>query len=140
MSVSIDVSYRGELHCEAVHGPSRKVLATDAPIDNHGRGECFSPTDLVATAFLTCMMTVMGIAARARGIELKGMSGRVEKEMVAAPRRRVARLPSVITIPKDVAAAISIEDRAHLEQAALTCPVQESLHPDIERAVRFEWG
>lgn len=139
MGVSIDVIYQGELHCEAVHGPSKSTLETDAPVDNHGRGESFSPTDLLATAFATCILTVMGLAAQKRNIELEGMRAHVEKEMVANPRRRVGGLATVISIPAAIASRVALEDRAALEQAALTCPVQESLHPDISRAVRFVW-
>jgi len=87
--VEIDIEYEGDLHCRAMHGPSSAVLSTDAPKDNQGKGEAFSPTDLLATALGACMMTVMGIYARTKGVDLKGTHVHVTKEMVADPRRRV---------------------------------------------------
>ena len=90
--VEIHLEYRGDLHTEAVHGPSSTRLETDAPKDNQGRGDSYSPTDLLATALGTCMVTIMAMAARERGIELAGTRVRVEKHMVKDPRRRVGRL------------------------------------------------
>jgi uncharacterized OsmC-like protein len=91
VSVRIEVQYEGELHTSARHGPSGAVLETDAPKDNEGKGESFSPTDLLATALGTCMLTVMGILARRKGWELKGARVSVDKDMVADPVRRVGR-------------------------------------------------
>lgn len=139
MGVSIDVTYQGGLHCEAMHGPSKRKLDTDAPVDNNGRGESFSPTDLLATAFATCMVTVMNIAAKKHDLDLVGMTAHVQKEMIADPRRRVNSLHTTITIPASVGAKASPEVRKALENAALTCPVQESLLPAIARNVTFVW-
>jgi len=139
MGVAIDVTYQGGLHCEAIHGPSRRSLETDAPVDNNGRGESFSPTDLLATAFATCMLTVMNIAAKKHGVELTGAKAHVQKEMIADPRRRVSSLHTTITVPAAVAGIVPTEVRKALEHAALTCPVQESLLPAIAREITFVW-
>ena len=90
--VAINIVYQGQLHCEATHAPSGATLETDAPKDNHGKGESFSPTDLVATALGSCMLTVMGITARMLDIDLTGARVQVEKEMVASPIRRIGKL------------------------------------------------
>ena len=134
--VGIQVDYQGELHCTAVHGPSRAELSTDAPVDNQGRGESFSPTDLVATALGTCMLTVMGILARTLGVEIAGAKATVEKEMTSAPPRRIQRLRVRILMP----AGIGAENREKFERAAHTCPVHRSLHPDVEMPIEFVWG
>jgi len=131
--VQIEIAYRGELRCEATHGPSRATLLTDAPLDNHGKGESFSPTDLVATALGACMLTIMGIVAQRHGIDLKGTRVTVEKHMVADPVRRIGRLPVRIEVP----VAVTPEQKKLLETAALTCPVHKSLHPDIDKPVEF---
>jgi len=134
--VRIEVDYEGELRCRATHGPSRAQLSTDAPADNQGRGESFSPTDLVATALGTCMLTLMGIVARRHGWDLAGASATVEKEMVADPARRIGRLAVVIRGPQ----RLSEPARRALEAAALTCPVHKSLSPSVEIPLRFEWS
>lgn len=134
--VTIDILYQGDLHCEAVHGPSGTLLSTDAPKDNMGKGESFSPTDLVATALGTCMMTLMGIAARSLNVDLKGTRVTVQKEMVAAPTRRIGKLGVKIVVP----ATLTEEQKKSLEQAAMTCPVHKSLHPDVQLPVEFVWG
>jgi len=134
--VRIDVRYEGELRCRAVHAPSGEQLLTDAPADNQGLGRSFSPTDLVATAMGTCMATLMGIAAQGRGIDLTGLAVSVEKEMTAVPTRRIRRLTTVITVPRDPGP----EHRQRLEHAARACPVHASLHPDVERPITFRWG
>lgn len=132
--VKIEIEYGGDLHCTAAHGPSGRKLETDAPVDNQGRGESFSPTDLVATALGSCMATIMGIYARRKGIDLKGMKIEVTKEMTQTPPRRIARLATQIWFPPALA-----QDSA-LENAALTCPVHQSLHLDIEKPVVFHWA
>jgi putative redox protein len=139
MSVPIDVVYEGELHCTATHGPSGETLTTDAPKDNNGRGESFSPTDLMATALGTCMVTIMGIVAQRDGLDIAGTRVSVEKHMVNEPVRRIGYLPVRITVPKKKAAAIQEKDRKKLEAAALTCPVHKSLHPEVEAPVEFIW-
>ena len=134
--VTIDIEYQGDLRNEAVHQPSGTHLNTDAPKDNFGKGESFSPSDLVATALGTCMMTLMGITARSLDVDLKGTRVTVQKEMVASPIRRIARLTVKIVVPVKVTA----EQKQKLEQAALTCPVHKSLHPDVQTPVEFSWA
>ena len=134
--VTIDIQYQGDLRCEAVHQPSGTRLHTDAPKDNQGKGESFSPTDLVATALGTCMLTLMGIAARSLNVDLKGTRVTVQKEMVATPMRRIGRL----TVKIVVLARVTEEQKQKLEQAALTCPVHKSLHPDVQTPVQFLWA
>jgi putative redox protein len=133
--VAIQMEYQGDLHCRAVHGPSGVELSTDAPKDNQGRGESFSPTDLMATALGTCMLTTMGILARTLGIDIAGATATVEKEMTPPPRR-IQRLTVRIHVPR----AIDAENQQKLERAAHTCPVQRSVHPDVETPVTFTWG
>ena len=134
--VAIQLEYQGDLHCQAVHGPSGTILTTDAPKDNQGRGESFSPTDLVATALGSCILTVMGITARSLNIDLAGTTASVEKEMVNVPVRRIQRLSVRIHVPHPV----SEGHRQTLEKAAQTCPVHQSLHPDVQKPIEFTWG
>lgn len=134
--VAIEVEYHGDLHCQAVHGPSRTELSTDAPLDNQGRGESYSPTDLVATALGTCMLTIMGILARTLEIDITGATASVEKVMSSTAPRRIQSLAVRIHVPR----AIALEDRHKLERAADACPVRKSLHPDIEVPIGFTWG
>ncbi len=131
--VEIRAVYEGELRCRLTHGPSGQQVITDAPVDNHGKGEAFSPTDLVAAALGSCMLTVMGIVAARHRIDLAGTSVRVLKEMVNQPVRRIGRLAVTITFPR----AYAEEQRALLERTALTCPVHHSLHPDVDAPVAF---
>jgi putative redox protein len=133
--VEILVRYEGDLHTRATHGPSASEIETDAPKDNEGRGERFSPTDLLAAALGSCMLTVMGIVARRHGWELAGARARVEKHMVTAPVRRIGRLVVDFEMPPLPESA-----RAPLERAAYTCPVHKSLHPEVEVEVRFRWA
>jgi len=132
--VKVGIEYTGDLHCVATHGPSGRSVETDAPVDNHGRGESFSPTDLVATALGACMATIMGIYAQRHNIDLKGMKIEVTKEMTATPPRRIAKLTTEIWFPPGV------EKNEALERAALTCPVHGSLHPDVEKPVTFHYA
>jgi putative redox protein len=134
--VTIEIQYQGELRCEATHQPSGTRLNTDAPKDNHGKGESFSPSDLVATALGSCMMTLMGIAARSINVDLKGTRVTVQKEMVATPMRRIGRLGVKIAVP----VKLTQEQKQKLEQAALTCPVHKSLHPEVQTPVEFQWA
>jgi putative redox protein len=131
--VWIDVTYQGGLRCDAVHGPSGTKLVTDAPVDNHGKGESFSPTDLVATALGTCIATVMGIEAEREKINLAGMRISVEKEMSAEPPRRIAKLSARILMPH----ALDERQRAKLEKAAHTCPVHQTLLGNVEMPIEF---
>jgi putative redox protein len=133
--VEIDVTYEGQLHTSCVHGPSGAGVQTDAPKDNEGRGEAFSPTDLLATSLGACMVTVMGIVARRHDWTIEGTRVRIEKHMVAEPERRVGRL----LVRLDVPAGVPEHARPTLEHAARTCPVRLSLHPDVEVDLRFDW-
>src|SRR5438045_3727967 len=133
--VSISVQYTGDLHCNAVHGPSQSKLPTDAPSDNKGKGEAFSPTDLVATALGTCMATTMGIKADEIGADLRGMKVTVQKEMSQDSPRRIVALPSEVHIPLPPDSS----HRGILEQTALNCPVHKSLPAEINRPTRFFW-
>jgi putative redox protein len=133
--VRISVEYQGDLHCAAVHGPSGAQLQTDAPVDNQGRGETFSPTDLVATAFASCFLTIMGITARREGIPLEGTRATVDKEMTAEGPRRIARL----TLHLHMSIPRSADPKDVLERAGRACPVARSLHPDVEQAVEIHW-
>jgi len=134
--VRIQSEYQGDLHCTSVHTPSKTELATDAPVDNQGRGESFSPTDLTATSLGTCMLTTMGILARSLDVDLSGATATVEKEMSSTPPRRISRLTVSIRIPVKP----SPENQQRLENAAHTCPVKRSIHPDIETPIEFVWG
>ena len=133
--VKIEIRYEGGLRCAATHGPSGQTLQTDAPVDNHGRGESFSPTDLVATALGACMATIMGIAAERHQLDLRGMQIEVTKVMSAYLPRRIAKLITTIKVPLPPEHA----QRALLENAALTCPVHKSLSAEMEKPVDFEW-
>ncbi|HEY1499231.1 MAG TPA: OsmC family protein [Acidobacteriaceae bacterium] len=134
--VSIELEYQGDLHCTTVHGPSRTALATDAPKDNHGRGESFSPTDLVATALGSCMLTTMGILAKTLSVDITGATATVDKEMTSTPSRMIRQLTVKIRFPR----SFSQEDQAKLERAALTCPVAKTLNPSVETPTEFTWG
>ena len=135
MSVHISTTYLGGLRCDSTHGPSQSKLLTDAPVDNMGKGEAFSPTDLVATALGTCMATTMGIYAQRNDIELGRVAVSVEKEMTKEPPRRIAQLTVELSVPL----ASTHPQREALERVALTCPVAKSLHPDVALPVKFVW-
>jgi len=131
--VTIEGRYEGSLRCTAVHGPSGGRLQTDAPLDNRGKGESFSPTDLVATALGTCICTILGIQGVDRGLDLSAMRFVTTKEMAKDPVRRIGRLATTIYLPGTLAPA----DRRLLEEAARTCPVTASLDPQVEVDLRF---
>src|SRR5512147_194986 len=138
MAVTIDIQYTGDLHCRATHGPSGQQFTTDAPTDNGGKGAAFSPTDLVATALGACLTTVMALAANRLGVDLDGTKVRVVKEMTANPVRRIGALTATVTLPPG--RRLSAEDRLILERTANTCPVKQSLHPDVRVDIRFEYA
>ena len=126
------VVYKGDLRTEATHLQSGNTIITDAPVDNEGKGEAFSPTDLVATALASCMITIMGIVARRDGIDIEGTTAEVEKVMSADPRRiGEIRIKIHFSIPIDK------KDKERLERAAHTCPVRKSLHDDLNEIVEF---
>ena len=134
--VEMKLVYEGGLHTTAVHGPSEAELETDAPVDNQGKGESFSPTDLLATSLASCMLTTMAIVGEGEGWKIDGARARVEKHMEVEPRRRVARLAVELSMPggfSDVA-------RARLEETARGCPVASSLHPDTLVEISMSWG
>jgi putative redox protein len=130
--VTVLARYDGDLLCTATHGPSMATLRTDAPTDNEGQGRFFSPTDLVGTAMATCMLTIMGIAARRHGLHVDGARVLVTKHMRQNPRR-IGQLPVEITIP----GRFTPQQKLLLEAAASGCPVHASLHPEIEAPITF---
>ena len=125
----------GDLRVRATHGPSGVELITDAPVDNQGKGESFSPTDLAATALASCILTILGIQAKSLGADFRGARIEVEKHMTTVAPRRIARLDVHITMP----AGIPEDTRARLIRAAEACPVKQSLHPDVEIALVWNW-
>lgn len=133
--VEIEILYEGDLHCSAVHLPSGNTLVTDAPLDNNGRGEAFSPTDLMATALGSCMATVIGIVAKRKELAIEGMTVNVRKFMSDGQPRRIKRLELDLQIPLPA----SHVDRKLLESAARGCPVHQSIHPDIEVVMNWAW-
>jgi putative redox protein len=130
------VIYLGNLRTRAEHLQSGETILTDAPKDNQGMGEAFSPTDLLATALASCMLTIMGIAAKARGIGLSETEAEVIKVMASDPRR-----VSEINIRLGIRGGVTLNEKEKevLEKAALTCPVWYSLHPDIKKNITGEW-
>lgn len=129
------VEYLGNLRVKNTHLQSGNSYLTDAPIDNHGKGEAFSPTDTVATAIGNCMLTVMGIKAENLGIDLKGTRADITKTMAAKPRR-IAKIEVNVYFPEEY----SDKNKIILEHTALHCPVHESLHPDIDIIINFDYG
>lgn len=133
--VKMSVIYEGGLRCSAVHGPSGSKIETDAPADNHGRAERFSPTDLMGAALASCIATTLGIVALRKGWKLEGMRVDVSKEMSSSGPRRIARLPVEIHMP----ATMTAEERAEVERVADACPVRKSLHPEVEVPLKLHW-
>lgn len=130
-----EIRYQGDLRTLSMHLQSGNTIVTDAPVDNHGRGEAFSPTDLLASSFVSCMITIMGIQTTKRGLDLGQVTGTVRKVMAENPRR-VARLEVKITFEGN---ALDADTRRQIEQAGLNCPVAKSLHPDIVQDVTFSY-
>ncbi|WP_424001673.1 OsmC family protein [Maribacter sp. IgM3_T14_3] len=128
------VTYNGELRTECVHLKSSDSFVTDAPVDNNGLGQAFSPTDTVATGLASCMLTMMGIKANGLEVDLKGTTASVTKHMAASPRR-ISKIEVEVHLPKD----ISDKNRKILVHTANTCPVHFSLHPDIEKVITYNW-
>lgn len=128
------VVYKGNLRTEAEHLQSGRKMITDAPVDNHGKGEAFSPTDTVATALATCMLTVMGIKAEEMEIELEGTRAEVSKTMAENPRR-ISKIEVNLYFP----VVYSEKQTKILEHTARTCPVLQSLHPDVEKIIIFKY-
>jgi len=130
----MQAKYLGDLRVQCRH-ESGALLETDAPKDNFGKGEKFSPTDLLPIALATCMLTLMGITAQKLGIDLRGATFDVEKEMAKAPRR-IARIQATFRC----SFMPTIEIQQKLEEAAMSCPVHHSLHPEIVQDIHFHWG
>ena len=128
------VTYLGDLRTSSIHIQSGTEILSDAPVDNNGKGEAFSPTDTVANGLATCMMTIMGIKARDLGIDLTGTTAEVVKIMNAEPRRIGA-----IEIVFEIQGTNDQKSKAILERAGMTCPVFLSLHPDVEKRITFNW-
>ncbi len=133
--VKITAVYQGDLHCLLTHGPSGSTLQTDAPKDNMGKGEAFSPTDLSAASLLTCVLTTMAIYAQKHHIELKGAQGEILKEMSTDTPRRISKLAIHIQMPK----GIKPEDRSTLERVGTHCPVHQTLRPDLQISTTFSY-
>lgn len=128
------VNYLGDLRTSAIHIASDKNIITDAPIDNQGKGEAFSPTDTVATALASCLLTIMGIKARDLNIDITKTSADVTKVMASNPRR-ISEIQITVNFTKSYDQRI----KKILEKAALTCPVSNSLHPDLKQNILFNW-
>ncbi|MAP80687.1 MAG: osmotically inducible protein OsmC [Aequorivita sp.] len=129
------VTYLGNLRTENEHLKSGNKFITDAPTDNNGKGEAFSPTDTVATGLANCMLTVMGIKARDMQVNIDGAIAMVTKTMAANPRR-ISKIAVEVNLP----AVADEKSKNILENTAKTCPVLQSLHPEIEKSIRFNWG
>lgn len=129
------VTYIGNLRTENVHLQSGHTFITDAPLDNNGKGEAFSPIDTVATGLANCMLTVMGIKARYVGVDMTGTTANVNKIMAADPRR-IAKIEIALHFPFEA----DDKTKTILERVATTCPVHYSLHPDIVRDITFKWN
>ena len=130
------IVYQGQLRTAATHNQSQTIIETDAPTDNQGKGERFSPTDLVATALGSCMLTIMGIKARDINIDLEGTSIDIQKHMKADPRR-IGGIDVIFNFPSTL--QLSDKEKTILQNAALTCPVAKSLHSELEQKVIFNW-
>jgi uncharacterized OsmC-like protein len=128
------VTYLGELRTSSTHLQSGSEIISDAPVDNNGKGEAFSPTDTVANGLASCMFTVMGIKAREMGVDFSGSTADVTKVMAADPRRI-----SEIHVTFNMSIEADNKTKTILERTALTCPVHYSLHPDIKREIVFNW-
>ena len=135
MNPGMTVTYQGELRNRAEHIKSGNTLITDAPTDNHGKGEAFSPTDLLCTSLASCMITLMGIAANSKAILLGNVEASIEKVMYSDPRR-VGEIHIQLVVENK---GFTDKDKAILENAALTCPVAKSIHPDIKQEVTFSY-
>jgi putative redox protein len=133
--VKMSIVYQGQKHCLLTHEPSGSNIETDAPKDNQGRGERFSPTDLVGAALGSCVLTTMALVAERDGISIDGATAEVEKEMIVKPRR-IGALKVKIKLPSD----LTSDQRRKLEESARHCPVHKSLHPDIDAPILFSYS
>ena len=133
--VKMSMVYQGQKHCSLTHESSGSTIETDAPKDNQGKGERFSPTDLMGAALGSCILTTMAIVAEREGLSIEGARAEVTKEMISQPDRRIGFLPVRVTL----AAQLSEDQRKKLENAANHCPVHKSLHPDISAKISFNY-
>lgn len=133
--MTASIIYKGNLRCEAVHIQSDSRIETDAPTDNRGKGERFSPTDMLCVSLATCVLTTMGIKASDLQVDIDNAKAEVTKHMAAEPRR-VAKIDVAITLPGNG----SDKNKLILERTGNNCPVAKSLHPDIELNITYEWG
>lgn len=129
------ITYTGQLNTQAEHIKSSTIISTDAPTDNQGKGQSFSPTDLVATGLASCILTIMGIKARDKGVDMSGATAEVTKVMGSNPRR-IVRLEVKVQMPDN---NFTEKEKMLLEKAAHHCPVGNSLHPDLEEIVTINW-
>ena len=132
---TISATYLGDLRVECTHNQRGTKIITDAPVDNHGKGEAFSPTDLCATALGTCAMTIIGLYCRNHGVDVTGAKMEITKTMVTEPRR-IGRVEVVFIMPDR---PYSQKEKTVIERAAQTCPVHLSLHPDVDQIFSFIW-
>jgi putative redox protein len=130
-----NITYIGELRCEAVHGPSKVLLITDAPTDNHGKGESFSPTDLVVTALASCIITTAGMIAQRENVNLEGTKIYAEKHMSTDSPRRIVNVVLEFDMPQN----IPLNFRSTLKATAVSCPVKQSMHPDVAVDINFRF-
>lgn len=133
--MTASIVYQGHLRCISTHLQSGSTIETDAPTDNHGKGERFSPTDLLCVSLATCIITTMGIKAQSMNLIIDGAELQVTKHMIASPRR-IGKIEVTLNIP---GLEINDKDREILERAGETCPVKASLHPDVEIAISYNW-
>ncbi|MEO8720860.1 MAG: OsmC family protein [Ginsengibacter sp.] len=132
--MTASIIYKGNLRCEAEHLQSKSTIETDAPTDNHGKGERFSPTDLLCVSLATCMLTTMGIKAQSMNVDLTDAKAEVIKHMASEPRR-VAKIEVSVSLPS----GIDEKDRIVLEKTGTNCPVAKSIHPDIVLVLSYSW-
>lgn len=133
--MTAEIIYQGQLRTSATHLRSGNTIINDAPVDNHGKGEAFSPTDMIATALGTCILTIMGISAQKNKIDIEGAKAEITKVMAADPRR-IAKIEAIIKMP---AKNFSDQEKQLLEQALNNCPVCRSLHPDMTQDIKIVW-
>lgn len=131
------VKYLGDLRVESTHLGSGAKILTDAPLDNHGKGAAFSPTDLCVVSLAACALTIMGIHSRNHGIDITGAEAEVSKKMSASPPRRIAEIDVVFTMPDR---QYSEKEKQSLERAAASCPVHLTLHPEVTQNIIFRWA
>ncbi len=134
--VTMNLEYLDHLRVKAAHGPSKTQLITDAPSDNHGKGESFSPSDLVATALGACIITMMGIKAQQHQVKLTGLTAQIEKIMSSDSPRRIKKIICQFSCK----AKVDKKMQTILQRTAMTCPVKESLNPEIELDIQFKWN